>query len=266
MSDEPKTWHYGLMARWWVEFNVASTDELAFYRDQIVAGGGPALDLGCGTGRLLIPLLAEGLSVHGCDLSPDMIGECRTAAASLGVTPVLFVQPMHRLDLPHRYRTIYICGSFGIGGEREHDREALQRCYRHLEEGGRLVLNLDQPYSDARAWAYWVPEQRQRLPRPWRETGTRRGAANGEELELRTRLFDFDPLLQRLTLESRIAVWRDGKRVVEEERQLCTTVYFRNELLLMLEMAGFHDVRVLGGYSGSPTGRDDPMLVYVATK
>ena len=81
MQDGPQTWHYGLIARWWAEFNVAAPEELAFYRSIIEHHGQPALDLACGTGRLLLPLLRAGLDVDGCDLSPDMLALCREQAA-----------------------------------------------------------------------------------------------------------------------------------------------------------------------------------------
>lgn len=61
MDNESGTWHYGLIARWWAEFNVAEPDELAYLRAAIHRFGEPALDVGCGTGRILVPLLADGL-------------------------------------------------------------------------------------------------------------------------------------------------------------------------------------------------------------
>ena len=45
MDERPKTWHYGLIARWWAEFNTASPGELAYYRSAIETYGQPALDL-----------------------------------------------------------------------------------------------------------------------------------------------------------------------------------------------------------------------------
>ena len=81
MTDEPQTWHYGLIARWWAEFNAPDPDELAFYREVIEREGQPALDLACGAGRLLLPLLSAGLDVDGCDISPDMLAFCRAGAA-----------------------------------------------------------------------------------------------------------------------------------------------------------------------------------------
>lgn len=72
MKEQPQTWHYGLVAKWWAEFNW-SGPEIDYYRRFIEEGGEPALDVGCGTGRLLLPWLRAGLDVDGCDVSPDMI-------------------------------------------------------------------------------------------------------------------------------------------------------------------------------------------------
>src|SRR4051812_22624873 len=125
MVAEPMTWHHGLMARWWTEFNrPADGDdpELAFYRAMVIAGNGPALDVGCGTGRILIPLVQEGLAVDGTDISADMVDGCREIASGLGLHPHLQVQAANDLDMGRTYRTIYLCGAFGIGGNRAHDR------------------------------------------------------------------------------------------------------------------------------------------------
>jgi SAM-dependent methyltransferase len=166
MTNQPQTWHYGLVAQWWAEFNVATPTELAFYQGCIARFGQPALDLACGTGRLLIPLLQAGLDVDGCDLSADMLAYCRTKAAQARLAPQLYAQAMHALDLPRQYRTIYICDSFDIGGQRQQDAEALRRCYQALAPGGALVFNHYLPYAATPWWPYWLPEQRPQFPLP----------------------------------------------------------------------------------------------------
>ena len=52
-------------------------DELAFYERRIRANGGAALDQACGTGRHIFPLLAQGLEVHGADISADALDFAR---------------------------------------------------------------------------------------------------------------------------------------------------------------------------------------------
>jgi len=266
MSERPQTWHYGLVARWWAEFNEASEDELAFYSGFIEDSGQPALDAGCGTGRHLIPLLQAGFDIDGSDLSPDMLAHCREKAQRLGLHPALYDQVMHELDLPRRYRTIISCGTFGIGGQREHDRAGLRRWYELLVPGGTLVFDHELPYHDARDWPLWLPENRDQLPEPWPESGTRKQAADGDVIELRGRGVDMDPLEQRVTVQMRATLERAGERIAEEEHTFRATLYFRNEVLLLLELAGFTDLEVRGDYSEAPATAEDTMVVFIARK
>jgi SAM-dependent methyltransferase len=260
-----QTWHYGLVARWWAEFNLDGP-EIDFFRPYVEAGQ-PALDAACGTGRLLVPYLRDGLDVDGSDISPDMLSLARERAVREGLEPPnLYAQAMHELDLPRRYRTIFVCGGFGLGGHREHDIEGLRRIYEHLEPGGRFVLDNEVPYSDGQVWKYWLEEERDALPRPWRTEGSRRVGADGTEYELRSRVVAVDPLAQRVTIEMKAAIVRGGERVVEEDHVIRMTMYFTHEIVLMLEATGFVDVSLLTGYEDRPPTGDDACTVFVAAK
>ena len=266
MTSEPKTWHHGLVARWWAEFNLDGP-QIDFFRP-FVESGQPALDVACGTGRLLIPYLGAGLDVDGCDISHDMLALCRERAEREELSPpTLYAQPVHELDLPRRYRTIVFCGGLGLGGEREHDLEGLRRLHRHLEPGGTLVLDNDPPYADTHRWRYWLAKEREgALPRPWRAKGDRRVASDGAEYELRSRLVDLDPLSQKYSFEMRAAMWRDGELLAEEEHSLELTSYFTHELQYMLELAGFSDIALRAGYRDEPPTAEDEVVVFIARK
>ena len=84
-STTATTWHHGLIARWWANFNLDGP-EIAFFRSYVESGQ-PALDVGCGSGRLLVPWVADGLDVDGVDASADMIEACRYAACASAATP-----------------------------------------------------------------------------------------------------------------------------------------------------------------------------------
>jgi SAM-dependent methyltransferase len=263
----PQTWHYGLIARYWAEFNDDfRPHEIPYFQRYIERGGEPALDVACGTGRLLLPYLRAGLDVDGCDVSADMVALCREKAVRDGFSPTLFVQPMHELDAPRRYRTIYVCGAFGLGSTRAQDVGALRRFREHLEPGGTLLLDIEVPYADARLWEYWPAEGRRALPEASEAPRDRKRASDGAEYGLRSRVVELDPLGQRVTLEMRAELWRDGTLEAKEQHALTIGLYFRNELLLMLEQAGFADVEVQGDHNDAPATSDDEFIVFVARR
>ena len=265
MTDDPQVWHYGLVARWWAEFNTEGP-EIAYFKGLVERYGEPALDVACGTGRLLIPFLRAGMDVDGCDISPDMLALCSQKAEREGLAPRLYNQPMHELALSRKYRSIFVCGGFGLGGTRLQAQQALGRFFDHLEPGGALLLDDYLPYKDEDEWRYWVKEGRKNLPEPWPSTGTRKRAENGEEIELQGRLAAFDPLEQVATREVRAFLWRDGELLKQEEYVLIERLYFRNELVAMLRAAGFSDVRVLGDYTEDAATSESGILIYIARK
>ncbi len=261
---KPQTWHHGLVAEWWAAFNSGGPE--IDYFGRFVERGQPALDAGCGTGRLLLPWLRAGYDVDGCDVSADMIALCRANAEREGLAPHLFVQALHELEPPRRYRTIVACGVLGLGTTRAQDQEALRLLRHWLEPGGTLLLDNEVPYADHMRWTSWPRDGRTSLPEPWPTTATRRRHDDGSDYELRTRATALDPLDQTVTLELRIEKTRDGELVAVEEHALSMRGYLRDELLLMLGRAGFDDVDVRGDYTDERPTADHRFLVYVARR
>jgi len=265
MAEEAQTWHYGLIARWWAEFK-NDGPEIEYFQGVIERYGEPALDVGCGTGRLLVPYMRAGLDVDGCDVSADMLALCREKAEREGLAPRLYRQAMHELDLPRRYRTIFLCGSFGLGGDRALAQKGLQRFYYCLEPGGVLALDHYLPYGDKDQWQYWLPENRSRLPEAWPPPGERRPASDGSEIEIHSRLLSLDPLDQVITLQMHAEQWRDGTLVAQEEYTLKGSEYFKNEIVMMLERAGFRDIAMYRAWTDVAATADDTILVFIAKK
>jgi SAM-dependent methyltransferase len=265
MPNSPRVWHYGLMAEYWAEF-LTSAPEAAFYKGAVARFGQPVLDLACGAGRLTLPLLRAGIDVDGCDISPDMIRLAGEAASREGFDPALYVQAMHELDLPRRYRTICICGGIGLGGGREADLECLRRCLRHLEPGGALVFNAQMEYASRESWEAWLPESRAALPQPWPERGAPRTARDGSEHYLQMRVVDVDPLEQTYTREARLEKWVGGQCIAAESHSLRGAMYLKPELVLMLQVAGFSRTVVSGGYSAEAATAESGELVFTAIR
>lgn len=258
-DDGTTTWHHGLMARWWANFNLDGP-EIDFFRP-FVASGRPALDLGCGSGRLLVPWLADGLDVDGVDASADMIEECRVAARAAGHEPALYVQPTHRLDLPRRYGAVVNCGSFGLGGTRDDDAEGLRRVRAHLVPGGVLALDYEVGEWDGDRWRHWRPRPADETPPAAHE---RRLGPDGFHYALRHRITAVDPDARSLTREMQAWQWRGDELVAHEAHELVANVYSSYEIVALLGACDFVDVQVVGGYHGGPPTELDGFHVFVA--
>lgn len=264
--EQPKIWHYGLVARDWAEFATDGGKDALYFKARIETSGEPALDLGCGSGRLLLPLVQAGLDVDGCDFSKDMLAQCEARAKKEGLSPRLYAQAMHELDLPRRYRTIYACGVVGLGGERQLTLQAMQRCHEHLRPGGIFVFDYTARWNDPPAWLSTLPEGRKALPQEWPASSERKLLSDGTELEITARTVAMDPLEEVATRQIRARLWQKGELIQEEIHTQRLEDYSKNELVLMLEKAGFSEIQVNGDYRDEPATADHQNLIFVARK
>jgi SAM-dependent methyltransferase len=83
-------------------------DDAAWYRALCGERGGAALELGCGTGRILIELLASGIDASGVDRSLPMLRRLRKDAAARGITPRLAQMDLRALALSGHFRVILL--------------------------------------------------------------------------------------------------------------------------------------------------------------
>jgi SAM-dependent methyltransferase len=265
MAPKAETWHYGIVARYWADLITDGGPELEYFRGLIGTYGEPVLDVACGAGRLFVPYLKSGIDIDGTDISPDMLAMCEERARSEGLAPRLFAQASHELDLPRKYRTILVCGSFGIGGYWQHDMEALRRYRDLLEPGGAVAIDvhLDDslPYLEEEARAK-LPVPRKPIP-PAEE---REVLKDGSQIHTSVRTVSFDPWDLVKTMEMRGLRWRDGELVTDETHTLKIRPYFKSEMLLMLERAGFVDIQMQSGYTGAEAQADDKIIVFIGRK
>jgi SAM-dependent methyltransferase len=114
------------------------------------AGGGGALELAIGTGRVAIPLAARGVPVTGIELSRPMVDQLRTKVDEATI-PVV-VGDMATATAPGPYALVYLVFN-GISNllTQAEQVACFRNAARHLTPGGRFVIEL------------WVPELR-RLP------------------------------------------------------------------------------------------------------
>lgn len=120
--------------------------EAEFYVGQAVRIGGPALEIGCGTGRVAIPMAMSGVDVTGLDVSAAMLDVCRDKLRAAGPVPGsldLVQADMRAFDLGRTfafiampYRTFMHCLT------PEDQRACLGAVARHLAPDGVFILNV----------------------------------------------------------------------------------------------------------------------------
>ncbi|MFO0880971.1 MAG: class I SAM-dependent methyltransferase [Gemmataceae bacterium] len=112
-------------------------------------GPSALVDLGCGTGRLLLALAADGYSVLGVDLSAEMLGMAQAQARSLGLPVNLLRANLVHLDaLADQSFDHAAClfSTLGMIVGRDNRRRMLEHAHRILRPGGRLVLHVHNRY------------------------------------------------------------------------------------------------------------------------
>ncbi len=106
------------------------------------------LDLPCGTGRILLPLLQEGVDIEGVDLSAEMLARLRQKAAELGLQPRVHQASFTDLRLERQFALIISpCNSFVHNLTVEDQIQSLRLCREHLLSGGLLVIDTFFPGS-----------------------------------------------------------------------------------------------------------------------
>lgn len=128
----------------------AARPDVAFYVDEAKAAAGKVLELGCGTGRILLPIARAGATVVGIDSSQQMLARCRAklaaepAAVQARVT--LHQQDVHDFDAGAAYALVI--APFRVLQHVpavEDQLRVLAAVYRHLAPGGRFVFDVFNP-------------------------------------------------------------------------------------------------------------------------
>ncbi len=126
-------------------------EDVGFYVEEAVAAGGPVVELGVGTGRIAIPVAAEGIEVIGVDSSPGMLEVCRRRAELAGVAGLidLRVGDLREPPVPERVRlvTVPFRSLLHLLDDEERLR-ALAAAHELLLPGGRLVFDVFAPGRD----------------------------------------------------------------------------------------------------------------------
>jgi len=215
---------------------------------------GPVLDIGCGTGRILLPCMQAGADVDGLDLSEAMLNTLRQKAAALHLAPGLYQADMSDFRLPRRYALIMITfNAFIHNLTQETQLRCLDLCRQHLAPGGVLAFDTFFPALAM----FGAPENTRVLELETRHPQT------GLPLRLYdTRSFNRVEQIQRSLNE--IETLDGAGNVTTVHRSEFTTRWiYKEEMALLLRVAGFARWEICGDFNRRPlTQETDAMIVF----
>jgi SAM-dependent methyltransferase len=129
-------------------------EDIDFYIQQAQKSGGPVLELGCGTGRVLLPIARSGIEIVGMDVSRGMLEVCRKRLAAEAEDVQQRVEilegDMRDFDLGRQFQLITIpFRPFQHLATVDEQMSCLRSIHRHLADEGGFVLDIFNPWLEA---------------------------------------------------------------------------------------------------------------------
>ena len=245
--------YYGDPERYEAEYGFYTID-LSWYRNRLSELRGPALVLGCGSGRVLFSLAAGGIPTDGIDNSPRMLDRARTRAVEMGGEIAgrvnLIEADIRSFSLETRYRVIL--APFNLLMHLHTDQEVLgclDRVAGHLEEGGRLLLDITNPKEEL-----LVHQGPPGLPlRDIRFRGV---------TFIQTEQHEYD---QRSKISQTLFTYQPKTKDAEPFAcRLRLRMYTPEDIDGLLKQAGFEIKKKLGSFTGETFGQDSPTQIIEA--
>jgi SAM-dependent methyltransferase len=240
----------------------ASRPDVRFYVEEAERTAGGILELGCGTGRILIPIARVGRTIVGVDGSREMLGRC---AARLGAEPA---------DVRQRAATHYgDVRDFDLGEifalaiapfrivqhlpTIDEQLRFLASVAQHLEAGGRFVFDVFNPSFAAlvgrdRAEHEDTPEQQLPDGRTFRRAFRIARVRWTEQVSETELIYYVSPT--------------PGAPPVRHVQAFEMRWYQRAELLHLLARGGFRVDAIYGNFDRSPLTDESPEQVVCATR
>lgn len=233
-------------------------DDLGLILELADEARGAIVELGCGTGRVVLPLAQMGAEVTGVDASPALLEVARRkiALADVAARVILREADLRATGLPENHFALAICTSNTLMHltSPEDQLAALSEAARILKRGGVLMLDLFNPDLQRLFEVAGVQEFADRWPTP----------EGGEVIKWSVR--NVDPAQQ---IQETLFLYEEVAPNGGVRRTLCpfTLRYiWRNEGELMLRAAGFQIDEVWGDFDGSEYGDGVDHLIFLARK
>ena len=236
-------------------------EDIPFYIEEAQRCEGPVLELGCGTGRVAIPIAEAGVDIVGLDFSARMLDVARRKMRCLegSAGSLTLVQADMRdfvLDSPYdRFRLAIIPfrGFLSLLTVEDQVR-ALDRIKRHLAPGGKLIFNIFVPDLNMLVQEGDVPYHFRDVTDP--DTGTRLVVWHQSRYDNCNQIVNARVIVEELDREGAVC------RRLYRDFQL--RYVHRWEMHHLLRLCGYEIVDLFGGFDRSPFDEASTEMVWVA--
>jgi SAM-dependent methyltransferase len=250
---------YDLIAKYYDLFHSDLVEDIGFVLTLAGQSGGPVLELGCGTGRILIPLARAGQTVTGLDSSEPMLALARakTAAESDQVQKRIFLKTanMKDFDLNERFSLIVIPYNTFMHIDPVTRPMVLRRVCQHLSSTGTLFIDLASPFDIEQTPNDRMMTLEKVVTDPTNKKIVIQMASSWVDTEAQTLhitwIFDRSPAA--------------GGSIHRHVAQVAYHYSYPHEMELMLDEAGLQLKALYGDYRGSDYQEGSERLLIVAT-
>ncbi len=238
-------------ALYYDHYSTGLPGDVEFYVAEAVAAGSPVLELGCGTGRILIPVAQARVEVVGLDRAPSMLAVARDKVAQLPPDVQkrigLVEGDMRDFALGRRFTLVMIPYRAFLHLLTVEDQKRALACIRdHLLDGGRLVLNVFDP-SLGTIVAHRAPlGSALKLDSEFTHPATGRRVLVWDTREYDTE----DQVLRQYFVFEELD--EEGNVVAKRFNPLVLRYVFRYEMQHLLELSGFQVEALYGDFARGP--------------
>jgi SAM-dependent methyltransferase len=243
----------------WENARTMGREDVPFWTRLVRQTGGPVLELGCGTGRVLVPVARTGVALVGVDRSAPMLARARRRIRRLGGTSrvTLVRGDIRTLPFARPGSFALVIAPYGIlqSLTREADlRATLESVAQVVRPGGTFALDL---VPDLPAWKEYRRRLSLRGPR-----GS--GQAQASHLSLIESVRQ-DPKRKLTIFDQEYIERRDG-RITRHTFSLTFRTLSVPQMVRRVERAGFRIEAILGDYEGRPWDPRAEVWVMIAKK
>jgi SAM-dependent methyltransferase len=140
---------YDAIADLYDPWSVSVVEDVGFYLEEARRSGGPVLELGVGTGRIAVPIAADGIRVIGVDSSRGMLDVCARRAALAGADVDLRLGDLREPPVRERVPLVICPFRSLLHMHTDEDRRSTLRSVRRLlAPDGRFIFDVFTPARD----------------------------------------------------------------------------------------------------------------------